>query len=241
MATFKPQLTVPLTTDKWYIRLSSGGYSPCIAGVPLRQKGSALANCVGYAWGRIAFLENNKKCDIGVPASRLRQGKYNPTSAQYWIACANGRTVNKSTPKLGAVMVWKHTNSTSGHVAVVEEINNEKKQVTASMSGYGSKGYVFKTEVLPFNGARKNCTFLGYIYPKVDFTPEPTNTLKKGAKVQIIATGNSRVDGKGKVSKGIGYKRYILAVYSGQPYPYKVGNKLGITTGYYKATALKKI
>lgn len=241
MATFTPQLTVPSTTDKWYIRLSAGGYSPCIEGKPLRHKGSALANCVGYAWGRVAFLENDKKCNIGVPASRLKAGKYNPTSAQYWISYANGRTVSKTTPKLGAVMVWKHTNSTSGHLGVVEKIDEANKQVTVSMSGYGSSGYTFRTEVLPFNGARKNCTFLGYIYPKADFTPAPANTLKKGDKVQIIANGNARKDGKGKTSKGIGYKRYILAVYSGQAYPYKVGNKLGVTTGYYKASALKKI
>lgn len=254
MATFKPQLTVPLTTDKWYIRLSSGGYSPCIAGVPLRQKGSALANCVGYAWGRVAYLENDKKCNIGVPASRLKKGQYNPTSAQYWITYANGRTVNKTTPKLGAVMVWQHTNSTSGHLGIVEKIDETNKKVTVSMSGYGSSGYLFRTEEIPFNGTRKNCKFLGYIYIKANFdeevkpapsTPTTTYKFKVGDYVRIVGTGNSRADGKGKKSYGLLLKRRVNAIEKGKPYPYDVGTynsktKKKVRTGFYPEKSLKK-
>lgn len=78
--------------------------------------------------------------------------------------------------------------------------------------------------------------------PQPEPKPEPVEPqFKKGDKVQIIANGNARKDGKGKTSKGIGYKRYILDYYAGEPFPYRVGNLLRITTGYYAASALKKL
>lgn len=71
-------------------------------------------------------------------------------------------------------------------------------------------------------------------------TPEPTPELKVGDCVTIIANGNSRPDGKGRISGGIGWKRYIMSIKAGMAYPYQVGVN-GRTTGYYKASALKKI
>lgn len=234
--TFVPQKTVPDKKDKYYLRTQQGGYSQCIVGNPEYFKGSVLSNCVGYAWGRVAFLEDNPKCTIGVPTSRLRAGMHNPTSAWAWMNFTNGRKTGK-TPKLGAVAVWKHkTKANFGHVAVVEEIYSDGSWLS-SESSY--KGVKFRNVKYNAKSARNNFTFLGFIYPLVEFEPE--NKIKVGDKVQITAKGNSRRDGKGKVSKGIGYKRYVLEYFAGAAYPYRVGNKLGITTGYYKADALKKI
>ena len=73
--------------------------------------------------------------------------------------------------------------------------------------------------------------------------PAPAqDVFVEGCKVEIIGTGNGQADGKGKTAYGIGYKRKIKKVLdkSKYPYPYKVGNALG-TTGFYKASALKKI
>lgn len=64
---------------------------------------------------------------------------------------------------------------------------------------------------------------------------------KVGDKVKIIAKGNSRADGKGKVSGGVGWKRYVLAVHDGAEYPYQLGNILKITTGYYKEDAIEGV
>lgn len=69
--------------------------------------------------------------------------------------------------------------------------------------------------------------------------PEPTE-LAKGDYVLITSNGNSRPDGTGTVCGGVGWKRYILSVKTGMKYPYQVGAN-GRTTGYYKASALKKI
>ena len=59
--------------------------------------------------------------------------------------------------------------------------------------------------------------------------------------MEIIAHGNSRYDGKGKVSKGIGYKRRVLKIYPNAKFKYRIGNDKGVTTGYYNASALKKL
>ena len=71
-------------------------------------------------------------------------------------------------------------------------------------------------------------------------TPKPSNALKKGDKVKITGSGNGSSYGNSSTAYGIGWKREILEVYEGRPYPYRVGNNKG-TTGFYKASALKKI
>lgn len=244
MATFTPQLTIPSATDKYFIRLAYGGYSPCIAGKPLRAKGSALDNCVALCWGLAAKREGNLKCDIGVPPARLKQGKYNPTSAQLWTKYANGRKVDK-TPELGAIIVYEHTNGSGGHVMSIEEIG--KNYVIAVGSGYGTNGYLFRKEKLPLSLARKNCKLLGVIHLKAKQDTKPTKptvptiTYKVGDKVKITAKGNTRADGKGKASGGIGWTRQILAIYPNQPYPLKIGNAKKVLTGYYKTTGVKKV
>lgn len=86
-------------------------------------------------------------------------------------------------------------------------------------------------------------------YPKSTPTPTPTPTpqpqptpvaLKVGDKVKIIGYGKAQANGGGKTAGGIGWTRYIKKIYTGQPYPYQVGNGTG-TTGFYKDSALKKI
>ena len=62
---YVPQLTIPSQDDPYYIRKAYGGYSPCVQGKPEWFTGSALANCVGYCWGRSAYLEQNPNCNIG--------------------------------------------------------------------------------------------------------------------------------------------------------------------------------
>lgn len=70
--------------------------------------------------------------------------------------------------------------------------------------------------------------------------PSTTSGLDKGNKVKIIANGNSASDGSGRSSGGIGWTRKILDIYPGRKFPYKVGHSTG-TTGYYQASALKKL
>ena len=64
--------------------------------------------------------------------------------------------------------------------------------------------------------------------------------LKVGDKVQIKKTGNANSYGTGHKAYGIGWRRYILRIYPMREYPYMVGNSTGVT-GFYKASALKKL
>jgi len=95
---------------------------------------------------------------------------------------------------------------------------------------------------IAYNDYAKIITENGFNGFGKDPAPAPVEPkFKKGDKVQIIATGNARKDGKGRTSYGIGWKRYVLAYYEGEPYPYRIGSRLGITTGYYAEDALKKV
>ena len=78
-----------------------------------------------------------------------------------------------------------------------------------------------------------------YEEPKPTPKPTPSTTLNVGDTVKIVGTGNGSSYGTSNTAYGIGWTRQILGIYEGRPYPYRVGNSTG-TTGFYKASALKK-
>ena len=239
MTSFKPRLSVPEKDNKYYLQRKSGGYSYCIDGKPLLFAGSVLANCVGYAWGRTAELEENPKCTIGVTAARLKQGNYAPRSAVAWMESVNGRKTGM-TPKLGAVAVWKHKTKNLGHVAVVEKINDNGSWLS-SESAY--EGTAFRNVNYNAKSQKTNFEFKGFIYNLIDFEPEPKpepQELNVGDKVQIIASGKATSYGTGGNAYGIGWTRYVKKIYKNRAYPYQIGNSSG-TTGFYKRDALKKL
>ena len=88
-------------------------------------------------------------------------------------------------------------------------------------------------------------TAAGYNYDAVQnkvnqILAEKNKELKVGDNVQIIDYGNSQANGKGWTAYGIGYRMKVLKIYKNYAFPYQVGNNGG-TTGFYKASALKKI
>ena len=234
---FTPCLTNPPYNAKWWRRFAGGGISPCIQGYPwyCRDGQSTLANCVGWAWGRMAQLEDNEKCLIG-----CFPGRTYPGNAQNWVNASRqqGYTISDK-PELGAVAVWRSKNNDYGHVAVVELLDNEKSVMTCSESGYGS--YYWRLHEYPVNGYKSGYTFIGFILPVYEFVTElPPEGLRVGAKVKIIAPGAASSYGDGK-AYGIGWERVIYKVYPGRPYPYRVGFANGQTTGFYKREALEVI
>lgn len=74
--------------------------------------------------------------------------------------------------------------------------------------------------------------------------PEPIQpveiSLHVGDSVEIIGTGNGSSNGNSNTAYGIGWERQILQIWTGRAYPYQVGNATG-TTGFYKASALRKV
>lgn len=73
-----------------------------------------------------------------------------------------------------------------------------------------------------------------------DNPPAPSTGFKVGDKVIISGYGNGSSYGDSVRAGGIGWQREILKIYPGRRFPYQVGNSTG-TTGFYEASALKKI
>lgn len=230
---FVRQTKCPEANNKWYTLKASGGVSPCIKGKPEAWSGSALANCVGYCWGRFAYLEGNENCKVGCAV-----GTDYPSDAWAWYknSKAQGYDVGDK-PKLGAVAVWSRSGG-KGHVAIVEKVNKDGTW-ESSESGYNTSPVWF-TKKYNAKSQRTGYKFLGFVYPIYEFVESLDEELKVGDKVKIIATGNSNSYGTGRVAGGVGYTRYVKAIYKGRAYPYQVGTTYA-TTGFYKRKALKKL
>lgn len=247
---FTMRTTKPTKGNKSYITTSKGGWNSCIQGYPTDKECDVLSNCVGYANGRFN--------EIITELTGYQENKFNTLNcnAEWFIERAKSAGLKVGmTPKPGAIMVWQKGSLDSGkdgagHVAVVEKVYNNN-HVYTSESGYGASA--FWNQHRYNNNGRWGCgngyTFRGFIYnPEVkeESTIEPVEEeLKVGDKVKIIATGNGSSNGNGNKSGGIGWVRYITAIYKNKPYPYQVGNKGKTdsknTTGFYTKSALKKI
>lgn len=228
---FKERLTEPSTSNLNWIKTTYGGYNYCILGNPSYGKGSVLSNCCGWAWGRWREL----------------LGKYHKLSrgnAENWYGHDDGYARGQ-TPKLGAVICWRKgkagdSSDGAGHVAIVEQINDDES-IVISESHYNGKAFDTKTLKKPYVYG-KNYILQGFIYSPIEFVKnDPKDELKIGDYVQIKGAGNSQADGKGRTATSRAYKRYILKIHQGAEYPYQIGNKSGSTTGFYKASALKKL
>lgn len=233
---FKPRTSAPEQNNKYYRLLAGGGVSPCIPGrLNYSPDGkSALNNCCGYSWGRMAELEQDPAIKVG-----CYPGHSYPSDAYVWLENSKKQGFKTgTTPKLGAVAVWvSNRNKKKGHVGNVEDILPDGRWVS-SESGYDTRPSWW-SNTYSKTSYKAGYKFLGFVYPPTDWKAEPT--LKKGDRVQITAPGNSRSNGTGNKSWGVGYVRYILKVIVGAAYPYQVGSRIGVTTGFYKADALKKL
>lgn len=174
---FKPRLKAPSHNNKNYIQVSYGGRNKCI---PVSGK-SVLPNCVGYAWGRFMEINDNKQ-----PKLSLNNAE------NWWVNRSDGYARGK-TPRLGAVICWRRgvvgvAEDGAGHVAIVEQINDDKS-IVISQSAY--KGTRFWTEVIPMaeDGTypfRSGYTFQGFIYnPKVPHKKGTIKTVEEVAKEVI--------------------------------------------------------
>ena len=232
---FVPFLNEPSYSAKWWRTKAGGGISPCIAGSPnyCSDKHSSLANCVGWSWGRMAMLEDDINCKIG-----CWRGNGFPCNAENWIEASKQQNYEIGTePRLGAVACWIHKSGEWGHVANVELINKDGSWLS-SESAWNS--YYWKSLKYSKTCYKANYKFLGFIYPRDEWYIPEKEDLKVGDSVEIVGTGNASSYGDGWTAYGIGYKRKILKIYVGRPYPYRVGNDYG-TTGFYTAESLKKI
>lgn len=172
---YHPRKTVPSATNKYYIKTISpyNGYNKCI--LINSTTGSVLPNCTGYAWGRFMECQNN------VHTCRLSRG-----NAGGWYGNIIDGYSRGSTPKLGAVMCWSNP-KTGGHVAIVEQIDDNGIILTSNSAYNGSRFYLktFRPGHYDFSVSGKGTyRFQGFIYNPTTFlppspTPPPTPPAKE--------------------------------------------------------------
>lgn len=166
---FIKRLSEPDKNNKNYIVTKKGGYNKCIE----IKNGSALPNCVGYAWGRWReILGKNHNLSVN--------------QAEVWYLKNDGYKRGK-TPKEGAVISWSENDPRnwrdgSGHVAIVEEVG--KNYILISESAYN--GRIFNTRKIKYPYNYKNFRFQGFIYLPDD-NKEKTYIVKKGDNLTKIA------------------------------------------------------
>lgn|GEM_PF-1663871 len=84
-------------------------------------------NCTWYAWGRAWELTGSKPIDAGFIGNGYEWWDANKKSGKYKYG---------SEPRVGAIAVWKSNlpnSDGSGHVAIVEKIENNKVYISESM------------------------------------------------------------------------------------------------------------
>lgn len=129
----------------------------------------------------------------------------------------------------GPLYVSSTASSPTGHVS--NKVTNITRKNPGSAHPYNTTGDL---------GWMDESSIKKYEEPTPAPTPAPSTELNVGDAVEIIGTGNGSAYGGSNTAYGIGWKRQILKIWNGKPYPYQVGNNTG-TTGFYKKEALKKI
>lgn len=129
----------------------------------------------------------------------------------------------------GPLYVSSTALSPAGHVS--NKVTNITRKNPGSAHPYNTTGDL---------GWMDESSIKKYEEPTPTPTPAPSTELNVGDAVEIIGTGNGSAYGGSNTAYGIGWKRQILKIWNGKPYPYQVGNNTG-TTGFYKKEALKKI
>jgi len=139
---YTPRLSAPAKTNKYYYSDLNVFY----------KYGWGMPNCTCYAWGR-AYEILGKTPNLSPYSAYLWYG-YNKDNKIYSYG---------TTPKLGAIACWVYSSGTSGHVAVVEKIENNT--ITFSNSAYSGQEFYLSTAPVndPSNG-NKTWIFQGYIY-----------------------------------------------------------------------------
>lgn len=131
----------------------------------------------------------------------------------------------------GPLYVSSTASSSAGHVS--NKVTNITRKNPGSAHPYnttGDLGWMDESSIKKYEEPT----------PAPTPTPAPSTELNVGDAVEIIGTGNGSAYGGSNTAYGIGWKRQILKIWNGKPYPYQVGNNTG-TTGFYKKEALKKI
>lgn len=213
---YTPRLTAPAKSNKYYYSDLNVFY----------KYGWGMPNCTSYAYGR-AYEILGTEPELSRYSAYLWYG-YNKDNRVY----AYG---NK--PKLGAIACWVYSSGTSGHVAVVEKIENNT--ITFSNSAY-STGVEFYLSTAPVNDpSNGNSTwiFQGYIYlgdyvndssSAVSDPQTPSSGAVSGDVYRITAAEGVNL----RCGYGTGYRAIGGIMYGQDVTVTKVVSNEGYTWGY---------
>lgn len=140
-----------------------------------------------------------------------------------------------------------------GDKVTIKRVGNSKPDGTGhTVFNIGEKylitNIIWNTDLslakFPYQLSAWNGTVLGYydedaivFYEEV---PIDEQEFEVGDYVKIVGRGNSKSNGSGVTTFGVGFKKYVLDYIPNSAYPYKVGKGI-FTQGYYKSKDLKKI
>lgn len=159
---YVPRLEAPSNDNNYYLVTRVGGLNECIE----IENGSALPNCVGYAWGR-CYEYNNTRPTLSTGDAGL------------WYLNTSDGYERGQDPRLGAIICYSKPNE-AGHVAVVEEIKPNGNIITSN-SGYNSSRFWIEELSPPFN--RTGYIFQGFIY---SYNDSPTPVIRRKNKFRWV-------------------------------------------------------
>ena len=129
--------------------------------------------------------------------------------------------------------LYVNSNAASPSGSVSNKVTNITRKAVGAAHPYNTTGDL---------GWMDESSITKYVEPTPTPAPAPIpqpRELAVGDTVKIVGTGNGSSYGGSNTAYGLGWTRQILGIYSGRPFPYRVGNSTG-TTGFYAASALQR-
>lgn len=157
MAIITPKYTTPSRSNKYYIAKAAGGYNP--SGLSYPYYPFVMPNCVSFAWGRFSEI-------LGEPC-KLQQA-----NGGQMFSVNKGVYETGDVPAIGAMACWAMPGE-AGHVAIVEEIN-EDGSIYTSNSGWGWQNKYSENQwVRKVHGTKSNgwTDWGGYIFQGFIYNP----------------------------------------------------------------------
>lgn len=160
---------------------------------PYEATGYGMPNCTAYAWGRFWEIADPLGTGANKPNPNELPGYYN--GGYWWYIVDRSVYQTGSTPALGAVICFEDTSGGDGHVAVVEQINDNGTIVTSN-SAYG--GSFFYTQTLSSSNNYSWTSYKGHVYtcqgfiynPYAEQPTPPTPVNTRGNKFPWVLYAN---------------------------------------------------
>lgn len=180
MQKFEKRRAAPKAGNKWYTRVSYGGFNNNESNVRHpRFKGSACDNCAGYTPARYWEAQAINGALFGAKdAATIRKTfatrKKGESPVEMWAAYKADpawKSYCKQTPKQGAMVFYKRVKGSGykGHMNFVEAVDNQGRCAISNNNFETSPRFSYRTYVKPSELYDGYFVLLGYVWPIADF------------------------------------------------------------------------